>query len=54
MVHGGVRARLRRKPGLAYRRIAPDLEQQIKTIYEGNVERGWMTPKILRYTDRKA
>jgi len=35
----------------AYRRIAPDLEQQIKTIYEGNVERGWMTPKILRYTD---
>ena len=35
----------------AYRRIAPDLEQQIKTIYEGNVERGWITPKILRYTD---
>jgi TonB family protein len=35
----------------AYRRVAPDLERQIKSVYEGNVERGWMTPTVLRYTD---
>jgi TonB family protein len=32
----------------------PDLEQEIKTIYEGNVERGWMTPKLLQYSDPDA
>ena len=35
----------------AYRRAAPQLEGEIKTIYEANVERGWMSPKILRYAD---
>jgi TonB family protein len=33
----------------AYARALPGLEQEIKTIYEGNVDRGWMTPKLLRY-----
>jgi hypothetical protein len=26
--------------------VLPDLDQEITTIYEGNVERGWMTPKL--------
>ena len=35
----------------AYRELEPGLEQEIKTIYEGNVERGWITPEIRRYLD---
>jgi len=35
----------------AYRKLEPGLEQEIKTIYEGNVERGWITPGIRRYTE---
>jgi TonB family protein len=35
----------------AYRREAPEIEEQVKSIYEENVVRGWMTPKILRYAD---
>ena len=35
----------------AYRRASSGLEQEIKTVYEGNIQRGWTTPKILRYTD---
>ena len=27
------------------------MELTLKTIFEGNVQRGWITPKILRYTD---
>jgi len=36
---------------IAYRKLEPTLEGEIKTIYEGNVERGWITPEIRRYTD---
>lgn len=35
----------------AYQRLRPSLEKEIKTVYEGNVQRGWTGPKILRYTD---
>ncbi len=35
----------------AYQRNMPDLELTLKAIFDGNVQRGWMTPKILRYTD---
>ena len=35
----------------AYERVRPNLEQEIKTVYEGNAKRGWTNPKILRYTD---
>jgi len=35
----------------AYRRVTPGLEQEIKIVYEGNVQRGWTTPKIFRYVD---
>ena len=35
----------------AYRQVRPNLELQIRTLYEGNVKRGLMTPKILSYTD---
>ncbi|MGC2829796.1 MAG: energy transducer TonB [Candidatus Acidiferrum sp.] len=35
----------------AYRRMEPELEQEILTIYQGNLERGWRLPKISRYTD---
>ena len=35
----------------AYQRDTLDLELTLKTIFEGNVQRGWITPKILRYTD---
>jgi TonB family protein len=33
----------------AYEREVPGLEQIIKNTYEGNVERGWTTPKLLRF-----
>jgi TonB family protein len=35
----------------AYRRASPNLAQEIRTVYEGNVHHGWMKPKIIRYTD---
>jgi TonB family protein len=35
----------------AYRRAAPQLEEEIKTVYEANALRGWMEPKILIYAD---
>jgi TonB family protein len=35
----------------AYRKAAPPLEEELRTVYEGNVERGWLKPKILRYAD---
>lgn len=35
----------------AYQRGLPGLEDQIKAVYEGNVERGWMKPKLLKYDD---
>jgi TonB family protein len=38
----------------AYGRVAPGLEEEIKTIYEGNVERGWMTPELKRYAEPDA
>src|SRR5712691_2469859 len=38
----------------AYRRAAPDLEQEIKAIYEANVQGGRMNPKILRYGDAES
>jgi len=39
---------------VAYGGVLPDLEQEIKTIYEGNVERGWMTPKLQIYENPDA
>ncbi len=33
----------------AYDRALPGLEEQIKATYEGNVQQGWMKPKLLRY-----
>jgi TonB family protein len=38
----------------AYERVSPGLEHEIRTIYEGNVERGWMSPKLLRYDNPDA
>jgi len=35
----------------AYRRSVPELEEDIKTVYEANVQRGWTKPKILTYAD---
>jgi len=35
----------------AYRRATPALEQEIRSVYEGNALRGWMKPKIFRYSD---
>jgi TonB family protein len=35
----------------AYRRELPGLEQEIKEIYEANMQAGRMNPKILRYGD---
>jgi TonB family protein len=35
----------------AYQRAKPGLEGEITAVYEGDVARGWTTPKILRYTD---
>jgi TonB family protein len=37
--------------GAAYRRAVPDLAQEIKAIYEANVQASRMNPKILRYGD---
>lgn len=38
----------------AYQKAKPLLEQDIRTIYEGNAERGWSQPKIFRYADAAA
>jgi TonB family protein len=35
----------------AYRRVQPDLEEEIKRIYDGDAERGWLTATIRRYVD---
>lgn len=35
----------------AYRKLKPSLEQDMRAIYEGNVQRGWMEPKVQRYAD---
>lgn len=35
----------------AYRRAVPELEEEIKTVYEGDVQRGLMSPRILIYKD---
>ena len=35
----------------AYREARPGLEKKTKEVYEGNIARGWMNPRILRYTD---
>jgi TonB family protein len=34
-----------------YRKLMPDLEHNMEVIYEGNVQRGWMEPKVQRYAD---
>ena len=34
-----------------YRRATPELEQEIRTVYEGDAQRGWISPKILVYKD---
>jgi TonB family protein len=33
----------------AYGRALPGLEERIKATYDGNVQQGWMKPKLLRY-----
>jgi TonB family protein len=38
----------------AYRRELPGLEQEIKGIYEANMQAGRMNPKILRYGDAES
>lgn len=35
----------------AYQRARPALQKEIATIYEADADRGWTSPKILRYTD---
>jgi len=35
----------------AYRRVEPDLEQVVKTMYDGNAERRWLTATVRRYVD---
>lgn len=35
----------------AYERARPTLTEEIKAVYEGNVRRGWTSPKILRFAD---
>jgi TonB family protein len=35
----------------AYQRASADLELEMKSIFEGNVKRGWMSPKVVRYVD---
>lgn len=40
--------------GAGYQRAAARLEQEIKAVYEADAERGWTTPKILRYADPDA
>jgi TonB family protein len=35
----------------AYHQEMPNLQEEIRSVYEGNAKRGWTNPKILRYTD---
>ncbi|MHB8755050.1 MAG: energy transducer TonB [Candidatus Acidiferrales bacterium] len=35
----------------AYHREMPNLEDEIRSVYEGNAKRGWTNPEILQYTD---
>lgn len=35
----------------AYQRTRPALQQEMQSVYEGNAQRGWLHPKILRYAD---
>ncbi|HUA02053.1 MAG TPA: energy transducer TonB [Candidatus Aquilonibacter sp.] len=35
----------------AYERVRPTLQEEITTIYEADVERGWTNPQIVRYAD---
>ncbi len=35
----------------AYRRLQPNLEHDLQVIFENDVQRGWMKPKVLRYAD---
>src|ERR1035438_3797855 len=35
----------------AYQKSKASIEQQIQTVYEGNAQRGWSQPKIIRYAD---
>jgi hypothetical protein len=35
----------------AYQKTRSSLEQEIQPVYEGNAQRGWSQPKILRYAD---
>jgi TonB family protein len=35
----------------AYERVRHDLPEEIKAVYEGNVKRGWTSPKVLRFAD---
>jgi TonB family protein len=37
-----------------YEKDLPGMEEGIKAIYEGNVERGWTTPKLIRYDNPDA
>jgi TonB family protein len=34
----------------AYRRSTPNLERELLTIFEGDVQRGWTKPKVFRFT----
>jgi len=38
----------------AYEKTRPSLEQEIQTVFEGNAQRNWSQPKILRYADAAA
>lgn len=35
----------------AYQKALPSLEEEMRTVYEGNVQRGWLSPQIFRYAD---
>jgi len=38
----------------AYQRTEPTLETEIRMVFEGNAQRGWLKPKVLRYDDAAA
>lgn len=35
----------------AYRKAQPALSEEIQSVYDGDAQRGWINPKILRYVD---
>jgi TonB family protein len=35
----------------AYRRLTPNLESDLQVVFENDMQRGWMKPKIFRYSD---